>query len=155
VTLLTTVCAASMLGVSRPVLAALVPPAPSLPALPAPEWQTFEAGFVKDTAVRHAGAFSLRCANAATPEKRGGELVYALNQTRATPVVVSGWSRARGVEGSPNADYAIYCDLVYDDGSHAYAYNSAFETGTHINLDELGAIGIVQRFLGETVGGNR
>ena len=119
--LLTTVCAAAMLAASRPALA----------ALPAPEWQTFEAGFVKDTTVRHAGPFSLRCVNATTVEKRGGEMAYALNQTRATPVVVSGWSRARGVEGAPDADYAIYCDLVYDDGSHAYAYNSAFETGTH------------------------
>ena len=31
----------------------------------------------------------------------------------------------------------------------------AFETGTHVNLDELGAVGIVHRFLDETVGQGR
>jgi uncharacterized protein len=31
----------------------------------------------------------------------------------------------------------------------------AFETGTHVNLDELGAVGIVHRFLDETVGRGR
>lgn len=101
------------------------------PPVPAPEARGFEAGFEKDSAVLRSGTASLRCTNAEGSEKRGVEFDYALNQTRPVTVLVTGWSRAQGVSGTPNADYSLYCDLTYDDGSHAYGYASSFETGTH------------------------
>jgi hypothetical protein len=97
----------------------------------APTWTPFEAGFEKDEAVRRSGAFAVRCVNASATEKRGAELVFHLNQTRPVPVVITGWSRAQGVDGSANSDYSLYADLEYDDGSPVWGYAAAFDTGTH------------------------
>jgi hypothetical protein len=96
-----------------------------------PAWVPFEAGFEKDETVRRSGAFAVRCTNASASEKRGGQLVFQLNQTRSVPVVVTGWSRAQGVDGPANSDYSLYADLEYDDGSHVWGYATAFDTGTH------------------------
>lgn len=96
-----------------------------------PAWAPFEAGFEKDANVRRSGAFAARCVNKDNTEKRGALLLYHLNQRRATPVIIAGWSRAEGVEGTANSDYSVYADLDYDDGSHVYGYAAAFETGTH------------------------
>jgi hypothetical protein len=54
-----------------------------------------------------------------------------LNQTRPTPVVVQGWSRADSVEGSKNPDYALYVDLLYTDGTPLWGQSISFSVGTH------------------------
>jgi hypothetical protein len=99
--------------------------------LPIPAAQPFEAGFALDSAHPYDGAPSLRCTNAAALDKRGVEWDYDLDQKRATPLVMTGWSRAEAVSGVDDADYAIYADLLFDDGSHGYGYAAAFATGTH------------------------
>lgn len=40
-----------------------------------------------------------------------------LNRTTAAPVVVRGWSKAAGVDGSPDSGYSVYVDIVHADGT--------------------------------------
>jgi len=54
-----------------------------------------------------------------------------LNQTQPNHIVVSGWSKAKDVDGQANGDYSVYVDLTYMDGSNLWGQISAFETGDH------------------------
>lgn len=62
---------------------------------------------------------------------RGATQHVALNQRQARPLVLSGWSKADAVRGGPGADYSLYVDAVYADGTHLYAQSATFRTGTH------------------------
>ncbi len=54
-----------------------------------------------------------------------------LNQVRPEPIVASCWSRAEGVSGGPDADYSLYLDLIYADGTPLWGQAASFDTGTH------------------------
>ena len=54
-----------------------------------------------------------------------------LNQTEAAPLAVEGESKALNVSGSPDADYSLYVDLTYQDGSNLWGQVASFKTGTH------------------------
>ena len=62
---------------------------------------------------------------------RGVVHSVTLNQTRPEPIVAEAWSRAEHVSGSPNSDYSIYIDLIYDDGTPQWGQIVPFDTGTH------------------------
>ncbi len=49
----------------------------------------------------------------------------------AAPVVVRGWSRAEGVDGSPDRDYSLYVDIIYNDGTPLWGRTANFQCGTH------------------------
>ena len=84
-----------------------------------------------DADVHHGGTRSLRCHSDDTTESRGASCFQSLNQTTPTPIFVGGWSRAENVGGSADADYAVYVDLTYTDGTFLYGQTAAFGTGTH------------------------
>ena len=63
--------------------------------------------------------------------QRGLTQTVVLNQTRPEPFVAVAWSKAVDVSGSANADYALYLDLTYSDGSVFWGKVAAFGTGTH------------------------
>jgi hypothetical protein len=94
-------------------------------------WTAYEAGFAFDETVRRSGERSIRCVSAAQDELRGATYRIVLNQTAAAPIIVSGWSRAQGVSGTPNNDYSIYIDLIYTDGTPLWGQTAPFATGTH------------------------
>ena len=54
-----------------------------------------------------------------------------LNQREPVPFVASAWSKAEGVSGTIDPDYAIYLDLVYSDGTELWGQTAGFRTGTH------------------------
>jgi len=54
-----------------------------------------------------------------------------LDQTRPVPIRVSGWSRAEGVDGSPDDDYALYVSVEFLDGSRLERVSAEFDGGTH------------------------
>ncbi len=54
-----------------------------------------------------------------------------LNQTHARPLVVTAWSRAQDVSGAADANYALYCDLVFADGTPLWGQSASFAVGTH------------------------
>ena len=47
------------------------------------------------------------------------------------PIVAAAWSKAEGVTGVPDSDYALYLDLVYTDGTSLWGQTAPFATGTH------------------------
>jgi hypothetical protein len=54
-----------------------------------------------------------------------------LNQKEPDPIVAVAWSKAEGVTGTPDSDYALYLDLVYQDGTPLWGQVAPFSTDTH------------------------
>ncbi len=46
-------------------------------------------------------------------------------------MIVSGWSRAQNVNGTPDTDYSLYTDITYQDGNNLWGQAAPFRTGTH------------------------
>ena len=84
-----------------------------------------------DSEVRHGGQNSVRFA------KASGETLYWISQSipldraRPAPMVVGGWSKGEGVEGTRGSEYSVWVDLQYADGSFLYGQRATFEVGTH------------------------
>jgi len=95
------------------------------------EWRPFEQGYVLSTDMRRSGRTAIRCENETSADRRGATAVLRLNQQRPQPVVVEGYSRAQKVEGFANNDYAIYLDILYQDGTPLWGQTAPFSTGTH------------------------
>ncbi len=93
--------------------------------LQADAWQPWQQGFVME------GARWLCDNGPDTQVQRGASQTIALNQTRPEPVVATVASRAEGVTGAPDNDYALYLDIVYSDGTHLWGQTAPFDTGTH------------------------
>jgi hypothetical protein len=93
--------------------------------LKADAWYPFEKGFQPDGA-------SFVCDNGAdTKARRGASQTVELRQERPAPIVATAWSRAEGVTGSADSDYALYLDLTYADGSSFWGQSASFRTGNH------------------------
>ena len=60
--------------------------------------------------------------------QRGVVWSVELNQKTAAPVIASAWAKSEGAEGSPNADFSLYIDLVYVDGTPLWGQAAPFET---------------------------
>lgn len=89
------------------------------------------ADWTVDTQVVHAGQASLRMAKTAASTLYWVSQTVELNQTRAQPLVVGAWSKADGVEGSRGAEYSVWVDLVYQDGTSLWGQRATFDVGTH------------------------
>lgn len=68
-------------------------------------------------------------AGAATDKIFGVSRRYVLNQETAAPIVATGWSRAENVGGSVGADYSLYIDLEYADGTMLWGQTAPFAVG--------------------------
>ncbi|MEW6750126.1 MAG: hypothetical protein AB1505_04015 [Candidatus Latescibacterota bacterium] len=87
-------------------------------------WRPWEAGFAREGEV-------LVCDNGGDAGvQRGASQEVALHGTRE-PIVATAWSRAEGVGGTPDADYSLYLDLIYEDGTPLWGELALFSTGTH------------------------
>jgi len=88
-------------------------------------WRQYEQGFTRD-----GDAFV--CDNAAdAAARRGVSQTVVLNQKEPQAIVATAWSKADGVGGSRDSDYALYLDLVYADGEPLWGQTAAFSCGTH------------------------
>ena len=88
-------------------------------------WRGFEAGFETRDGV-------WVCDNGADAKARRGVTQHVvLNQTAPQPIVASAWSRATGVTGGRDSDYALYLDLAYTDGTSLWGQIASFDVGTH------------------------
>ncbi len=63
--------------------------------------------------------------------QRGASQTVVLNQTQIEPIVATAYSKAEGVTGSPDANYSLYLDLVYTDGTPLWGQIAPFSTGSH------------------------
>src|SRR4051794_24622652 len=88
-------------------------------------WQPFSDGFRRERD-------QFVCDNGrAFAGRRGAVQRLPLRQSKPQPIVATAWSKAEGVGGTSDADYSLYLDLVYDDGSELWAKSASFKTGTH------------------------
>ncbi len=94
-------------------------------------WGTHGNGYtVAGTEGRGGGSAAKM--SAATPNQTYGVFQHKeLNRTYTRPLLVTGWSKATGVGGSTNADYSLYADILYYDGTAQWGLNMPFDTGTH------------------------
>jgi dienelactone hydrolase len=93
--------------------------------LKADAWRPYGQGFD-----RRDNVFS--CDNGSNAKvQRGVSQTVVLNQTRAEPIVATGWSKAQNVGGSRDSDYSLYIDLVYQDSSPLWGQVDAFNVGWH------------------------
>lgn len=88
-------------------------------------WTKFQQGFQ-----REAEAFV--CDNGSDANaRRGATQVVVLNQTTPAPIVATAWSKAEGVSGGTDSNYALYLDLTFTDGTPLYGQVASFSPGTH------------------------
>jgi hypothetical protein len=87
-------------------------------------WKPWQKGFE-----RQADIFI--CDNDADAQaQRGISQTVVLNQSKPEPIVAIAWSKAEGVAGNRNSDYALYLDLVYSDGSPLWGQTDSYNVGT-------------------------
>ncbi len=96
-----------------------------------PRWDPVDAGYDLDRTYHHGGDQAIRCDSLHPNGRRGASCTVALNQTRPEPILVTAWSKADSVSGTPDSEYSVYVDLDYVDGSELWGQSSAFHTGTH------------------------
>ncbi|MDO4587284.1 MAG: hypothetical protein Q4C95_08310 [Planctomycetia bacterium] len=63
--------------------------------------------------------------------QRGVSQSIVLNQQTAKPFIASAWSKAENVSGSADNNYAIYIDIIFQDGTPLWGQYIPFSTGTH------------------------
>ena len=96
-----------------------------------PEWAPFGQGYEIDHLTHRGGDQSIRCESPNLNGQHGAQLKIELNQKQAVPVIVSGWSKADQVQGANAADYSIYIDAEYMDGTPSWGNIASFRAGTH------------------------
>ncbi len=94
-------------------------------------WQPFEKGYTRDAHIAHTGPASVRCSSTTRASTFGAVQTIVLNQSDAAPITISGWSRAQNAHGVGGANYCLYVDVTYTDGSHLWGQSVNFDSGTH------------------------
>ena len=94
-------------------------------------WEPYDRGYQVDTAIKRSGASAIRCSNRSSGERSGASVTLVLDQAAPAPILITGHSRADGVDGSPDSDYSIYADLEHQDGTPLWGQTAPFATGTH------------------------
>jgi hypothetical protein len=94
-------------------------------------WTPWQKGFRIAAGAGRGGSQAVLCANDATEGEYGAGQTVTLNRATIAPLVVSGWSRAENVSGSPDAGYSLYVDLAYADGTPLWGQTAEFRCGTH------------------------
>jgi len=92
------------------------------------DWAPYEAGYELD---RGRTGRCIRVTAPSGDHQGGARTVLTLNQKRAAPLLVTGWSKAQGVSGGPSSGYSLYVDLTYTDGTPLWGSQVRFSTGTH------------------------
>ncbi len=94
-------------------------------------WAPLETGYAADVAVNHGGKRAIACELSDGTKTSGAVQVVELNQTAPLPITVTGWSKAENVTGSADANYSLYADVQYSDGTWFYGQTAQFSVGTH------------------------
>jgi hypothetical protein len=94
-------------------------------------WTPYGSGYSLVNDVYHSGGRAIRCVAGDSSSTYGAHQTIVLDQKSAVPVTITGWSRAADVDGESDADYSIYADIVYTDGTPLWGSTTSFDTGTH------------------------
>jgi len=99
--------------------------------MPTEVWAKWASGYEIVKEQPHSGEYCLKAVNEPGDAGQGAGQSVELNQKKAEPLKISGWSRAEGVAGEKGYEYSIYVDLQFIDGEGWPMKIAAFETGTH------------------------
>ncbi len=94
-------------------------------------WRRFHSGYSVDRSEAHSGHASARVEADRRGRQAGIGQTVVVRQHKTAPLLISGWSKARNVSGAPDSGYAVYVDLVYEDGTPLWGQTARFATGTH------------------------
>ncbi len=94
-------------------------------------WRRFETGYSVDHSTAHTGKACARVSLSRPDAQAGIYQSVQIRSNRLAPLVISGWSKAREVSGSPGSGYSLYVDIIYEDGTPWWGQNVPFKTGTH------------------------
>jgi hypothetical protein len=94
-------------------------------------WRPYEEGGAKVVAPGREGGYCLEAALEKPGGRAGATQSLVLNQEKPQPLLISAWSKAEEVSGQRDADYALYVDCYYQDGTALYGQTVQFSTGTH------------------------
>jgi hypothetical protein len=79
----------------------------------------------------HGGKASLRFTKPDASTRFWVSRTIEINQPKAAPLVLSGWSKAEAVTGTKTAEYSVWVDLQYTDGTSLWGQRVLFDVGTH------------------------
>ena len=94
-------------------------------------WHGWMSGYEPVPGAGRDNSRGARCAAGDAGEQLGAGQFVTLNQARPAPVVLSGWSRAEKVDGTPDNGYSVYVDVNFADGDHLWGQTACFSVGTH------------------------
>jgi len=94
-------------------------------------WSKYELGYSVAEGEGRDGSRCIVCENFDKGQRGGALARLNLNQERPIPLYVEGWSKAESVSGGSDANYSIYVDCIYTDGTPLWGTNAPFSTGTH------------------------
>jgi len=77
------------------------------------------------------GSDAIKLSRKGIQPTRGAVQTVTLKQDEARPIIARVWTRAEGVSGDVDADYSLYIDLVYTDGTNGFGFVVGGESGTH------------------------
>ena len=97
-----------------------------------PGWDAYAEGYrVDDDSSVDEGTRSLLLERAEGAGDRGAVQTVTLDQQTATPIWISGYSRAEQVSPGAAVNYALYADLTYQDGSNSWGHAVGYDAGSH------------------------
>ncbi len=95
-------------------------------------WKSqFPSGPTIDRQCVHGGKASLRFTKPDASTRFWVSRTIEINQQKAAPLVLSGWSKAEAVTGTKSAEYSVWVDLQYADGTSLFGQRVLFDVGTH------------------------
>ncbi|MCS7224441.1 MAG: hypothetical protein NZ959_07785 [Armatimonadetes bacterium] len=97
----------------------------------AESWFGWQKGYVWDPQGGRGGSAGVFCENVTGEGEYGVGQTLTLNRKTVAPLVVSGWSKAQGVSGTPDSGYSLYVDIIYTDDTPLWGANVPFSCGNH------------------------
>lgn len=94
-------------------------------------WAPYEGGYSLSAGAGRRNSTAVLCDNPDGTARLGAMQTLVLNRKSSRPLIVTGWSRAEGVAGTPSSNYSIYVDIIYTDGTPLWGQTGNFSTGTH------------------------
>jgi hypothetical protein len=94
-------------------------------------WQGAPQGFRVAPGEGRSGSQALAVEALSDASWFGASQTLRLDRTNPVPVRVRGWSRAEGVSGASDSNYALYVDIVYQDGTPLWGQTGNYRAGTH------------------------
>jgi hypothetical protein len=95
------------------------------------QWQAAPQGFGLAPEAGRGRSRALVCENTDPKAWQGASQTLRLNRARTAPLVVRGWSKGEGVDGSSDSDYSLYVDIICADGTPLWGQTGDFHCGTH------------------------